>query len=284
MKYEIREAGIVKKLPDGYALPASWRAFVDVCAAAQRGDFGWFAIKYTKPADLLGFAEPELVPFLRLPDGGVVLFWFYTQRLLRVVHLDSEGVPRVLAASWKDFLLRLHKRRTGVPDLDDQEARLPKMRGLAANVEPLTTSRRAWAKWCERLHANTSADATDATDAKATKAAESERLRLALIKATAKEMSASVRASEKLLGYSLADDDDVTSMVDLVVHLTSRSYKVTTIGGLPVPRPQRFRKVMTELSEFLGHSLKNCPVSVWSSGQVFVDRNTCLGDPSVYRD
>ena len=281
MKYEIREAGIIKKLPDGYTLPASWRAFVDTCAAAQRGDFGWFAIKYTKPADLLGFAIPELVPFLRLPDGGVVLFWFYTKRQLRVVHCDSEGVPRVVATSWNDFLLRLHKRRTAVPDLDEQEARFPKLRGLAAKVEPLAAARRAWAKWCEQLHAEASADSANTKDAKA---AESERLRLALIKATAKELRASVRASEKLLGYSLADDDDYTSMVDLVVHLTSRSYNVTTIGGLPVPRPERFRKVMTELSEHLGHSLKKCQVSVWSSGQVFVDRNTCLGDPSLYRD
>lgn len=278
MKYEIRESAIIKKLPDGYSLPASWGAFVETCANAQRGDFGWFAIKYTKPAELLGFAIPELVPFLRLPDGGVVLLWFRTNRQPRVVHIDSEGGAHLVAASWKDFLLRLHKRRTAVPDLDEQEARFPKPRGLAARVEPLAASRRAWAKWCEQLHADASADSTDA------KAAESERLRLALIKATAKEMRASVRASEKLLGYSLADDDDYTSMVDLIVHLTSRSYVVTTIGGLPVPRPERFRKVMTELSEFLGHSLKKCQVSVWSSGLVFVDRNTCLGDPSLYQD
>lgn len=55
MKYEIKLAGLEKKLPDAFELPKSFQALVDECRAAQRGDLGWFAIKYSSPKALLGF-------------------------------------------------------------------------------------------------------------------------------------------------------------------------------------------------------------------------------------
>ena len=63
MKYEIRLASIERKLPKYFELPATFYAFVEACGESRRGDLGWFAIKYTKPNDLLGFdPENELIP------------------------------------------------------------------------------------------------------------------------------------------------------------------------------------------------------------------------------
>lgn len=73
MKYEIKLAGIERKLPKQFKLPATFHAFVEACGNFQRGDLGWFAIKYTGTKDLIGFdAKDSLVPALRLPDGGFV--------------------------------------------------------------------------------------------------------------------------------------------------------------------------------------------------------------------
>src|SRR6056297_928300 len=149
MKYEIRLAGIERKLPKHFELPATFHAFVEASEKAQRGDLGWFAIKYSKPKDLVGFdPDGDLVPVLRLPDGGFVAFWFCSKRSPPLAWCGSEGETKVVAATWPDFLSRLAKKRTGVPDLDDREvATFPSIRGIRSSVMSLTKERREFKRW-----------------------------------------------------------------------------------------------------------------------------------------
>lgn len=273
MKYEINMAGITRRVPTGCKLPAALGQLVDVCRQIQRGDLGWFAVKHTAPKELLGFDSGEsILPFMRLGDGGFVAFWFQSKSSPAVVHCDSEGGASVVAATFADFLLRLARQKTSVPDLDQQESsEPPSFKGLPKRVAALAQKRKEFKAW---IASNVPETAT-ADD-------ESEVIRQELQRVLAKDMAASILRLQKLYGDESPDDDDCFSMVDIIVHLTPRSWKVTTIGGQPFPKPDRLRKVMDRLSAWLGHSLKKTEVSVWSDGRVFLDKNTTLGNPTLY--
>ena len=271
MRYEIQLRGIEKKLPAGYQLPASFHSFVNRCREAQRGDLGWFAIKTRPTKDLLGFdARDQLVPILRLPDGGIVALWFCSKRSPAVVSCDSEGTVDVVGATWADFLARLSKRKTGNPDLDDRElSQLPSIRGVGSRLTPLAKKRREFKKWVEQ-HQPEEHDADDTT---------SEQIRAELVDLMTRHFE------EERREYEEEDDEDAIYIVHLYVTLTSRSYKVDwAAGGIkPYPAPKRLRPVLERLVEHLGRSLKKSKVCVWSDGCVFVEGNTRLGDLSLYR-
>lgn len=270
MKYEINVRSIERRLASGFRLPAAFTSFVDVCHQSQMEDLGWFSVKYTKPSDLLGFDPGEqVVPFLRLGDGGFVAFWFQKRISPIIIHCDSEGETSIAGVSFSDFLLRLTRRRSSVPDLDERESdQSPGFKRLPKRVTPITKKRKELNAWLDRNRPG-----------KAVPDDESEAIRRELQKLLAKEMATSICESEKLLGHKLAADDDFLSTVDMIAHLTKKSYKLTTIGGHPFPRPQRLRKVLDRLVVWLGHSLTPCEISVWSDGRVFVNRNICLGNP-----
>ncbi|TWU02887.1 hypothetical protein [Stieleria varia] len=273
MKYEINVRGIELKVAAKYRLPSSFKVFVDVCRQSQLGELGWFAVKYTAPKDLLGFDPADrVVPFLRLGDGGFVAFWFQTRNSPAIIHCESEGGTSIAGVNFADFLLRWTRRKSSIPDLDEREVdessgfkRLPK------RVAPLAQKRKELNAW---LDSNQSEE-LPADD-------ESEAIRQELHKVLAEDMKESIRRSEKLLGRKLAADDEFHSSVDMIVHLTSRSYKITTIGGLPFPRPQRLRAVLDRLVAWLGHPLKSSQISVWSDGHAWVGGNICLGYPHPY--
>ncbi|KAA5545873.1 hypothetical protein FYK55_02855 [Roseiconus nitratireducens] len=258
MKYEIKLSTIERQLPKHFDLPATFHAFVQACQQSQRGDLGWFAIKHTKPKDLLGF-EPEghMVPVLRLPDGGFVSFWFGTKRNPSVVWCSSEGETKVVATTWSDFLSRMSKKRTGVPDLDDREvAVLPAIRGMRGNVMPLAKERREFKKWLNSKQPKQPTAGTDDV---------SEGIRRELV--------------ELMDRHFDKEDEDLVDIIDLQVTLTSRSYEVLWYGGhKKYPAPKRLRRTLDKLVDYLGRSLKKSEVSVWSDGRVFVEKNLRLGD------
>lgn len=126
MKRRISTATLHERLPNGFALPAGFDAFVKTAAATNPAREGFFDIMWSSPGEL-GFRREclvELVPFLRLGDGGVVAFWLgkNASASAAIVHLDSEGQNQVVAANFDDFLARLALRKTGVPDMDQAEA------------------------------------------------------------------------------------------------------------------------------------------------------------------
>ncbi|PHQ32120.1 hypothetical protein [Rhodopirellula bahusiensis] len=270
MKYEIKIQSIERRVATGFRLPAAFQSFVEVCRHSQLDDLGWFAVKYTKASDLLGFdAGDRVVPFLRLGDGGFVAFWFQTRTSPTIIHCDSEGQTSIAGANFADFLLRLTRRKSSVPDIDEREGdQLPEFKRLPKRVAPIAKKQKELKAWLKQNRP----EELPADE-------EAESIRQELCKVLASDMAASIRESEKLLGHKLTADDDFPSTVDMIAHLTKRSYKITTIGGQPFPRPQRLRKVFDRLVDWLGHSLKSCEISVWSDGRVFVDKNICLGNP-----
>ncbi|WP_144054683.1 hypothetical protein [Rhodopirellula europaea] len=261
MKYAIQLNGIQKRLPAGFRLPASFQGFADRCCEAQRGDLGWFAIKTGPTKELLGFdPKDQVVPILRLPDGGFVAFWFCTKRSPALICCDSEGAVDVVGATWADFLTRLSKRKTGIPDLDDRElAKLPSIRGVGRKLTPLTAKRREFKKWIEQ-HAPEQPDTNDTT---------AEEIRAELVKLMSRHF----------------DKGRLRPRILLFVTLTSRTYKVdwAAYGIKPYPAPKRLQPVLQRLVTYLGRSLKKSEVSVAPDGCVWVERNICLGDPSFYK-
>jgi hypothetical protein len=149
MKRKIDVESILRRIPRGAALPAGFSRFVSAVAAQDPTVHGWFEVKWRTPQDfeLKKSASLSLLPFLRLGDGGVVAFWFVQPKKPAVIHFDSEGGQRVVAATFEDFLKRIAKQKTGVGDFD--EAELPAIkppRTLA--LTSLAAIQKRFAAWC----------------------------------------------------------------------------------------------------------------------------------------
>lgn len=119
MKRSVNVGSITKHLPKGLSLPARFEELVRAARDGTRGgsfDLGWRNPRDLHHSRLMG----ELGVFLTLPDGGVVALWAAGETP-PVVHVDSEGGARVIARDFDDFLSRLARRKTAVPDLDALE-------------------------------------------------------------------------------------------------------------------------------------------------------------------
>ena len=263
MKYDIKLASLEKKLPDGFELPKSFDALVDRCHAAQRGDLGWFSIKYSSPKALLGFdPKKSLIPFLSLPDGGLVAFWFGPKRSPAIAWISHDGDAKIVGANWTDFLARWSAKKTKVPDLDDREVKeFPKFRGIAKQLTPLPANLREFKKW---LKANAAEETHVDEDL-------SEQIRRQLFRLVKKHLDP--RSS----GYDSCQ---------LAVTCTSRSYKVDWFCFPPKPYEdaESLKPVMQELVQMLGRSLKKSNITIVNSGCIYVEDNICLGDPKLYAD
>lgn len=88
-----------------------------------KSDSGAFEIAWSDPTDfdLQPEAKNELIPFLKLMDGGFVAFWLNSECSKPIVHMDSEGGYRVVAGSYDEFLNRIFQRNTGIGDIDESE-------------------------------------------------------------------------------------------------------------------------------------------------------------------
>ncbi|MBX7195441.1 MAG: hypothetical protein K1X94_25520 [Sandaracinaceae bacterium] len=114
-------SSITKHLPKGLSLPARFEELVRAARDGTRG--GYFDLGWRNPRDLHGSrVMGELGVFLTLPDGGVVALWA-SGEAPPVVHVDSEVGARVIARDFEDFLSRLARQKTAVPDLDALEER-----------------------------------------------------------------------------------------------------------------------------------------------------------------
>ncbi|MEM8666715.1 MAG: hypothetical protein AAGG48_04320 [Planctomycetota bacterium] len=268
MKYEIRLVSIEKQIPASFRLPATFNAFVETCKHQQRGDLGWFAIKYTKPKDLMEFdPKSDVVPFLRLPDGGLVAFWFAAPRKPAIVHIGSEGDANIVAANWSDFLSRLSKKRSSVPDLDDQELNdFPKIRGArVGKLQPLGSLKKKWQRW---LDEHSVSEETSGT------ADEGESINQQMLELLKPDFDDYMRNWKKRYG----DGDGITPRIHLVAHLTSRSYWVKKPSGQPYPHAKKLRPVFDRLVTYLGRPLKQADITVWANGTFYVDKNISIGN------
>ena len=262
MKYEIKLASLKKKLPDSTPLPKSFWALIDRCRVAQRGDWGWFSIKYSSPKALLGFdPKASLIPFLSLPDGGLVALWFGPKQSNAIAWIGHDGDAKIVGASWTDFLARWSVKKSKVPDLDDQlSEEFPKFKGVAKRFVPLQAKRKEFNQWLKTHAEDTHVDEDV-----------SERIRRTLFRLVKKHLD------KPSSGYSSCQ---------LSVTCTSRSFKVDWYCFPPKPyaEAERLRPVLEELVQMLGRSLKKSDITIDNDGCVFVEGNICLGDPSLYAD
>jgi hypothetical protein len=104
-------AAISKRLAKGMQLPAEFPAFVSLVISPKGPRADALRVGWSDPTGLLNVdeaAKSELVPFLKLADGGGIAFWKDGEEL-RIVLYDSEGGHEVLAHDFRDFLARLRK-------------------------------------------------------------------------------------------------------------------------------------------------------------------------------
>ena len=65
-------------------------------------------------------ATKEALPFLRMPDGGLVALWYHAAEPA-VVHIGGHGELKVVASDFDNFLKGIGARCSGLPDLDGGE-------------------------------------------------------------------------------------------------------------------------------------------------------------------
>jgi hypothetical protein len=254
VSYEIDLRSIERRLPAGFRLPESFRRFADACRKRRAGELGYFAIKGGDPSEFGIDVGEAIAPFFRLPDGGMVGFWFERASAPpAIVHLGSEGERRLVALSWDHFLAKLAARKTGVPDVDNRDVKafpyaLPKI--AAPAVGAARTRFETWMKAREPQ--------PERFDAKAEEAIRAELVQV--LKQTRQLTESSAGAT-------------------LIATFTAKKYDVAWYdrGLKPCPLAAKLRPALTRLRDGLGRDLKNSQISVWPEGRVFFEKNTELG-------
>jgi len=222
----------------------SFTQFAVDCRIRPCGELGWFRIGYTDPNPLAdGDVRGAFVPFLHLPDGSLVGFWFRS-RAPAVCLLDHDGEGVMVANSWPAFHRLLRRGKTGVPDLD---ARLVERPGA---TEHHLAKGGAFEDWLsERQYKPEAVDPLAA-----------ERIRRAIVSDLRKR------------GILRSRHDIAT----LVVTLNSRRFDVRWYaGGLkPYPGGSALRAPLEEFRAVLKRSLKQSEFSAWGDGRMFFEKRT----------
>jgi hypothetical protein len=258
--YQINLASIRRKLPAGYRPPASFDAFVAFCRRQRRGSLGWFRIEGYHSDDLwAGIPLAEVAPFLVLPAGGVVAWWFEKgRRTHSVVHISSEGEQAVVAGSFADFLARLAMRKTRVDDLDTQDGGivLPAAwrRGRAPDRAVMAALRRRFTAYL-KAHEPVPEQVPGALG---------EEIRAAVVRVVG------------LRGLRGDWDNHL-----LEVHFTQRKFDVRWYdkGLVPFPRAERLRAPLIQLRDALGRELGRTSLAVFGNGKVVLGSLMTLGAP-----
>lgn len=250
--YRVNLPSIERRLPVGFALPHAFGELADWCSKHPRGSLGWFRLEGTSPDGLVrAKVGAALVPFMVLPDGGFVAFWFEGGKPAPIVWLDSEGQSGVAGASFDDFLRRLVERKTGVEDLDDQDgAETPAAWRRARTTQALGPLRTAFPRWLRNKEPKP----------EKVSRARGEEFRAALVDACKRYW----KGRPEHLRW-----------VDFVVTLDDRRYDARWYdGGLkPLPDAERLRPCFTALRDLLGKPLKKMEVKVLGDGTVFFGEN-----------
>jgi hypothetical protein len=136
MKSWIKDDQVRRRIPKGSELPSR---FDDFLRAEPP-----FAVEWNNLENygLKRAATNDAVPFLRLPDAGLVAFWFYAASPA-IVHIGAHSELEVIAPDFDDFLKAIGARCSGLPDFDEAEEAFqvpgvkgkPKGKGLPALQE-----------------------------------------------------------------------------------------------------------------------------------------------------
>lgn len=110
----IKVEQVRRQIPEGRELPAR---FDDFMRAEPPFRIEWNDLEHyaLKPS-----ATQEAVPFLRLPDGGLLALWYH-EPTPAVVHIGGHGERRVITHDFDDFLRAIVARSSGLSDIDEGE-------------------------------------------------------------------------------------------------------------------------------------------------------------------
>jgi hypothetical protein len=103
-----------RRVPKGRKLPARFDDFLraKLPFRVEWNDLDAYGLKPS--------ATMEAVPFLRLPDGGLVALWYHAAEPA-VVHIGGHGELKVVASDFDNFLRGIGARCSGLPDIDEGE-------------------------------------------------------------------------------------------------------------------------------------------------------------------
>lgn len=121
--------------PKDMLVPSLLLAFGEWLKNIPHGTLGYFDSMYSQPLDesyisvnsrcskkALEMIRSKIGIFLHLPDGSELALWNYGGKAPAVVLLGSEGELENVAPSLESFLINLSKGKTGVIDLDEEDA------------------------------------------------------------------------------------------------------------------------------------------------------------------
>src|SRR5579864_8788323 len=112
MKNEMKDDQVRRQTPKDCKLPVRFDDFLRAKPpfAVEWNDLDAYCLKPT--------AMREAVPFLRLPDGGLVAFWYHSGSPA-IVHIGAHGELKVIAHDFDDFLKGIGVRCSGLADFDE---------------------------------------------------------------------------------------------------------------------------------------------------------------------
>lgn len=95
-------------------------------------------------------ATKEALPFLRLPDGGLVVLWYHEAEPA-VVHIGGHGELKVVASDFDNFLKGIGAQNSGLPDIDEDEEKfsVPGVRGKPSAAK-LPALQKKFDKWFQQ--------------------------------------------------------------------------------------------------------------------------------------
>src|SRR5262249_33615554 len=133
-----------RRVPAGFSLPARFDDFVRTkppCAVEWNN---------LEAYDLKPTAAKEAVPFLHLPDGALVAFWYRT-RSPAVVLIGAHGELQVLARNFDSFLKGVGAKQSGLADFDEAERpfRVPGVKGKPGRTA-LSALQRQFRRWFQQ--------------------------------------------------------------------------------------------------------------------------------------
>jgi hypothetical protein len=101
-----------RHVPKGRKLPARFDDFLraNLPFRVEWNDLDAYGLKPS--------ATKSALPFLRLPDGGLVALWYHAAEPA-VVHIGGHGELKVVASDFDNFLKGIGARRSGLPDIDE---------------------------------------------------------------------------------------------------------------------------------------------------------------------
>lgn len=107
---------IQRQLPSGRKLPKNFGNFLRIELRYLRVQWNDLDDFEMKPS-----AKEEAVPFLKLPDGGIITLWYHSDEPA-IVHFGSEGELKVIASDFDQFQRAVNSKCTGLPDFDEDES------------------------------------------------------------------------------------------------------------------------------------------------------------------